>query len=264
MTPAVTSSLSAVPAAPNPLVPSSAVLAVEVRVMVSVVALVTTAEVMSPTAKVLFAVVASSPLMSQTILVQSSCDLTSVPLATPKVSKFAPVTVSAPVPLLYAAPDRVVVGGVLSVTIEPLASASVVATLPAASLMKPAATSSLSAPPVSPNPVMPSSAVCAVDVSARLSVVALVATAEVMSPTTNVLSAVVVPSPLMSQTIFVQSNCDLMSVPASPPKVSMLVPVTANTPVLLLYTAPVSVAVGTTVSTLIALVLVVALPAASV
>ena len=87
-----------------------------------------------------------------------------------------------------------------------MALASVVEALPKISLIKPAVTSSVSAPPIAPKPVVPFKADLAVDVNVIVKVEALGATTVSISLKANVLSAVVVLSPLISQTNLDQSK----------------------------------------------------------
>ena len=105
------------PAKPAAVV--SLVRPVELSVMVSVVGLVITTDVKSVAANTTFAVVALSPSMSQAnrSLAKFNCETTSVPTATPKVSKFVPVSVITPV-ALYAALVMVVVGASVSITMS--------------------------------------------------------------------------------------------------------------------------------------------------
>ena len=83
---------------------------------------------------------------------------------------------------------------------------SVVETLPTASLLKPAVTSMVSAPPAAPYPAVASTAVALAPVRTMLRVVSLVTVRLVISASAKVMSAVAPLSPLMSQTNFVQST----------------------------------------------------------
>ena len=81
-----------------------------------------------------------------------------------------------------------------------------------------------------------------------VNVVEFVTIAEVISPSENVTSDVVVPSPLISQDILFQLTWDLTSTPFATPRVSKLVPVKVMTPVAPSYPALLIVVVGAAVS----------------
>ena len=103
--------LAAKPATPSPALPSSFAIPVVSSVIVKTVALVTTAESISPTTNVP-PVAELSPSISQVNFVQSSWALISAPPDPPSiVSKFVPVSVIVLAVSLYAAAVIVLVGG---------------------------------------------------------------------------------------------------------------------------------------------------------